>query len=399
MIDALTLAMNKSVSSRTVSHLSIPKDLFHLVTSSHPNQPPRISPPSSDPEGLQQALEIMRSAKQPMILVGSSIQLNSGVLQTLAEAWGCGIAMSYGAIRIVPDAYPYMLNGLGEGGNPFLTDLFKESDVVLALETDWWPEQNAPSHARVVQIARQSETIGISLPMDAGLIGDIRVNVLQMIEGLKNYTRNPLWINRIQRCKQTWSAHNEKEGKHAQSPLHPSSIIRAIERNINDDAIIALDEGDSTLWFLRNFRAQHQQVLLSNRWRTMGFGLPAAMASKLCFPQKQIVCITGDGGLGMVLADLLTAKHYGLVITVIVFQNGTLQMEQDKMFMKGIQPEGTTLTNPDFAMVASAFGWLAHRITNTEQLEDALNQAKTSHIPVLLDVDTEQIPHPDFQTS
>lgn len=211
-----------------------------------------------------------------------------------------------------------------------------------------------------------------------------------------NHSINPEWMNQMQQCKQAWSAQNEKERNQTGSPLPPSRMIRAMEQTIDANAIVALDEGDFTLWFLRNFRPNNQHVLLSERWRTMGFGLPAAMAAKLCSPQKQVVCLTGDGGLGMVLADLVTAARYQLSITVIVFNNGTLQMERDKMAMKGLRPEGTKLTNPDFAKTAEACGWNSYRIESVEQMEQALARSKTTTLPVLLDVLTAQIPHPDF---
>ncbi len=130
----------------------------------------------------------------------------------------------------------------------------------------------------------------------------------------------------------------------------------------------------------------------------MGFGLPAAMSAKLCSSEKQVICVTGDGGLGMVMADLLTATRYSIPITVIIFNNGALQMEQDKMLMKGLQPEGTELTNPDFSKVAEACGWKAYRVGNAEQLNEALKQSRSSGKPVLLDVLTATIPHPDFRS-
>lgn len=130
----------------------------------------------------------------------------------------------------------------------------------------------------------------------------------------------------------------------------------------------------------------------------MGFGLPAAMAAKLCLPEKQVICITGDGGLSMVMADLLTAIRYKLQITVIVFNNGVLQMEEDKMLMKRLQPEGTDLTNPDFAKVAEACGWNSYRISNTEHFIEAFIQSRSSNKPVLLDVLIAQMPHPDFKS-
>ncbi|NOU88227.1 thiamine pyrophosphate-binding protein [Paenibacillus sp. LMG 31460] len=399
VIESLTQAMQTSILQRSVSHLSIPTDVFSMTTAIQPREQPQVSSPFSGPEIIQQALHLIQSAKQPMMLVGSGAISDREGIQKLAESWCCGVAMSYGAMGILPDSNPLMLNSLGEGGNPFLKELFQKADVVLAVETSWWPDGFVPSKVRIVQISKHPSDFGISIPVDIGLVGDIASLVPQLLEGLKPYKPQPYWVTQVQQCKHSWMEQNEVERNQSGSPLPPSTIIRIMEQNIAADAVVTLDEGDSTLWFLRNFRANRQHILLSNQWRTMGFGLPAAMAAKLCWPEKQVVCMTGDGGLEMVLADLLTATRYGIPITVIVFNNGTLQMERDKMYMKGFQPEGTQLTNPDFAKLAGACGWKAYRIETAEQLEEALKHSPTSSIPVLLDVFTAKIQHPDFISS
>lgn len=399
VVDAMTQAMFTSVSRRTVSHLSIPSDLFGQTTAIPPKPLPPVAPPASNPEVWQRALALLRTAQQPMLLLGSrAARLDSESIGRFAETWGCGIAMAYGAIGVVPEDHPYMLDGLGEGGNPSLASLFRRADVVLALDTSWWPEGVVPNTARIVRVAGRQEDLGIPLPMELGILEEGTTWLPQLIEGLSSHEINPGWIDHVKHCKRVWSTQNERERNDSGSPLPPSSVIRLVEQTIAEDAVITLDEGDSTLWFLRNFRAKRHRLLLSERWRTMGFGLPSALAAKLCSPHKEVVCITGDGGLGMVLADLLTAKRYGIAITVIVFNNGTLQMEQDKMIMKGLLPEGTQLTNPDFAKVAEACGWDAFRIHSTDQLEAVLQQSRNSANPVLLDVLAAPMPHPDFQT-
>nr|WP_246132177.1 thiamine pyrophosphate-binding protein [Paenibacillus hemerocallicola] len=397
VVQSLTQAMYTSVLHRTVSHLSISSDVFGMTTSMQPSEQPHLSVPVPDPTDLHEALHLMQSAKKPMILTGNGARSARESIQALADTWGCGIAMSYGAIGVIPDTNPLMLNGLGEGGNPYLPALFRKADVVLAIETSWWPEGMVPDTAKVVRIAQHQADLGTA-PADIRFVGDAASLVQQLVEGLRRHNPKPAWIHEVQQCKRAWSAQNENERCQPGSPLPPSSIIGFMEQYIDEDAVIALDEGDCTLWFMRNYRGKRQCVLLSDRWRTMGFGLPAAMAAKLCSPQKQVVCVTGDGGLGMVLADLLTAARYGLPLTVIVFNNGTLQMERDKMIMMGLAPEGTKLANPDFTKVAEACGWNAYRIENDEQLKDALIQAQTSKRAVLLDVLTAPIPHPDFKS-
>lgn len=396
--DVLTAAMYTSISKQTVSHLSIPADVFSMATANEPREPIRIVKPVFVSGEVEEALQLMRSANQPMIIIGNDARSAGDKIQQLAQRWGSGIAAGFGALGIVPDFVPSMLGGLGEGGNPYLTGLFRRADVVLAVGTSWWPNGAVPEQSHVIQIENEQSRLGTGLPVNVGIVGEAAHVLQQLNEGMSAHSINQDWVNRIGQCKQAWTEHNEKEGTEAIYPLHPSRIVRVIEQQIAEDAVVALDEGDSTIWFLRNFRTKRQSVLLSSKWRTMGFGLPAAIAAKLCSPQKQVVCITGDGGLGMVLADLLTATRYMLPITVIVFNNDTLQMEQDKMSMKGLQPEGTKLTNPDFAKVAEACGWKSYRIEHAKQLEEALKQSRCSNEPVLLDVLTAQIPHPDFKS-
>ena len=235
------------------------------------------------------------------------------------------------------------------------------------------------------------------MPVDCGVVGEMRNIVSQLVDGLQTHTIHQNWVKQIQQCKEAWSIQNENEGNESGYPLHPSRIIRIVEKHVTPNTIIALDEGDSTLWFMRNFRGECEHVLLSKRWRTMGSGLPAALAAKLCMPDKQIICITGDGGLAMVLADLLTAARYQLKMTLIVFNNGTLQMERNKMLVKGFQTEGTDITNPDFAGLAKACGWDAHRIQSGDDLNQKIKLAQSSQSPVLLDVPTAQVSYPNYQ--
>ncbi|MBO9605209.1 MAG: thiamine pyrophosphate-binding protein [Paenibacillaceae bacterium] len=396
-MEVLAQAMYTSLESRTVSHLSIPSDLFAAETMRLPVEPPRLPVFAAYPEQMQKALHIMRAAKRPILLVGRGARSVREPVLKLAEIWGAGIVNSYGAVAAVPDAHPFVLNGLGEGGNPHVPGLLQQADVILSIEADLLSDSSIPASSAIVQLARTTKMLAVTVPTATPVIGDIHAVIAYWLEGLSGCAPDPAWVRQIQSCKQSWLTQQDAERQSSASPLQPAAIIRMLERQIADDAIIALDEGDSTLWFLRHFRAEQQNVLLSARWRTMGFGLPAAMAAKLIFPDRQVVCITGDGGLAMVMADLLTAARCGLAVTVILFRNDALQMERDKMMAKGQRPEGTALANPDFAKVAEACGWNGLRIEHAEQLEHALKVARASGNPVLLDVRTANTPHPDLQ--
>lgn len=395
ILESMTHAMYTSLLQRTVSHLSIPSDVFTMFTTMQPCEPPPVSVPSPDPLEIRHALDLLRSAKRPVLLVGSRARSAREPIRRLAEVWRCGIANSYGAVGIVPDSHPLMVSGLGEGGNPYLPELLERADVVLAVEASW-PDKFITTSPALIQLVSHPSEFGTLRSASRRILGHTNSILASWIDSLSEYEPDPGWERQIRECKQAWAALNEKERNQNASPLSPSAIIQVMENHIPADAVIALDEGDSTLWFLRNFRAAQQNVLLSEHWRTMGFGLPAAMAAKCCLPEKQVVCITGDGGLAMVLADLITASRYGFLITLIVLNNGTLQMERDKMLMKGLQPQGTEIANPDFVKVSEACGWISYHAEHADQLANALLMSQNSSKPSLINVRTARIPHPDF---
>ncbi|MFS0688005.1 thiamine pyrophosphate-dependent enzyme [Sporosarcina sp. 179-K 8C2 HS] len=149
------------------------------------------------------------------------------------------------------------------------------------------------------------------------------------------------------------------------------------------------------MWLNRNFRQKQQRIVFSGYWRTMGFGLPAAMAAKLEQPEKQVVAIVGDGGLQMTLADLTTATRYGLDITVIVLNNGSLQMERDKIKVMDKKEVGVDLTNPDFIKIAEACGWNGFHVATDQELESVLESALKTKAPTLVDIQTSQAFFPE----
>ncbi|WP_159888438.1 thiamine pyrophosphate-binding protein [Paenibacillus puerhi] len=397
VVDTLAQAMFKAVHQATPVHLSIPSDLWSLPCGTKPREPIQIAKPMAGRSQIQQAANMMLTAKRPVILAGNRARLASDAIKKLADRWGCGIVMSYGAKGIIADSHPYLAGGLGEGGNPYASDLCKQSDVVLAIGTSWWPEHHVPGHAQVIHIEERISVIGKVIPSQFGIVGNIAETVGALTACIADYRPDRNWLQVVNHCKQAWNDQNDSERAITSSPLHPAAIVSVIELTTDNDAIIALDEGDVTLWFLRSFKGTAHQLVLSERWRTMGFGLPAAMAAKCSYPNRQVVCVTGDGGLGMVQADLITAARYGLPISVIVFNNGTLQMEQDKMMMKHRRPFETDISNPKFVQIAEASGWAAKRAETNDELRIALDEAKSASKPYLIDVPTAKITHPDFQ--
>ncbi|HLN63473.1 MAG TPA: thiamine pyrophosphate-dependent enzyme, partial [Symbiobacteriaceae bacterium] len=190
------------------------------------------------------------------------------------------------------------------------------------------------------------------------------------------------------------SAWNQKLAEEAVAPAHdgavpPATLIQVVERLTPPGTVIALDTSEIFLWFNRHFAGDGQIPLFSGSWRSMGYGLPAASAARLCQPGARVIALVGDGGLTMTLGELAVPVQQKLDLTVVVVRNGALALEQHKAESEGLQPFGHELNNPDFAAVARAFGWAAWRVDRAPDLEPALRQAVEHPGPALVDVATQ----------
>ena len=134
---------------------------------------------------------------------------------------------------------------------------------------------------------------------------------------------------------------------------------------------------------------KHQRFVMSGYLGTMGFGLPGALAAKLAFPAKTVICITGDGGFSMAMADFVTAVKYDLPMIVIVLNNKQLGMIQVEQKQEGYQNFGTDLLNPDFAKYADACGGVGFHVEKPGELESTILKVLDMKKPVLIDVSTD----------
>ncbi len=134
---------------------------------------------------------------------------------------------------------------------------------------------------------------------------------------------------------------------------------------------------------------KHHRFVMSGYLGTMGFGFPGALAAKLAFPDRTVVCITGDGGFSMAMAEFVTAVKYDLPVITLVLNNKELGMIQVEQKLEGYQNFGTDLLNPDFAGYADICGGLGLRVSQPGELEPTVRQALSSSKPVLIDVDTD----------
>lgn len=396
--DVLLKAMRLAISQGTTVSVAIAKDIWSQPTTDPFRQyePYLTTSPLSSPFVIENAAKLMNEAERPAILAGRGIGPNGWHLAELAHQWQSGICLTMPAKGRINGDNPLVLGGLGEGGSEASTTMLAEADLILVAGATWAPPKYLPGSPRIIQLDIEPGNIGRLMPVEYGVVGDLAVILPELTRNIVLKNRRT-WTDRLKSLRNDWGKRliaEYSQPNPENAPVQPAFLINTVEKVIAPDAIIALDVGDHTVWFNRIFKGTNQKLLISGNWRTMGFGLPAALSAKIAQPEKQVVALVGDGGLAQSLADFLTAVRYRLPVTVIVFHNGYLAMEKDKMQTKGMNGEQLTITNPDFAGFADICGGKGFRVETAQSLESILTEAVFSNVPAIVDVKTEAVPFP-----
>lgn len=391
IVNLLTKAMKTAISQRKVTHLSIPKDMLAAVVEKvQPRNPEPFltASPLADQQTIAAAVDILNKAQRPVVMVGKgALGLTKQIIQ-IAEKLRAGVVNALPAKTVMPYSHPLALGGIGSGGTETSTKILEKADTLLIVGSSWWPKDYTPQQINIIQIDMIPENIGKNHEVKFGLVGDAKKIIPQLAEMLSNIPK-PQWEEEIRTTKENWNERIKKEINQDGSPIPPQRVIYALQQVIPHNAIITLDVGDHLVWFNRIFEASRQRILISGNWRSMGFGLPAALAAKIAQPQTPVVAIVGDGGIGMNLADFLTAVYYELPVVIAVLNNGCLAMERNRLKLGDLHQLGSGLYNPDFTAFAQSCGGLGIRVETSDQLDPALRRAFNAGKPVIVDIFTE----------
>lgn len=384
--DVVVKALRTAVSQGTVAHVAFTKDVWQLPTEEKIRTPePYLKTQAqSPPEVVEEAIRRLNDATRPAILAGRGIRNMGSLVIELAAKWQAGISLTMAANGMIP-RHPLLMGGLGPGGSEASTAMLSEADQILIIGATWWPEKYVPDQTRIIQLDAVPENIGRQMPVEYGVVADLSILLPQFIQGISVNDKRD-WLERLDYFSQQWSKRTQWETQPEQDRISPGFLMKTLEETIAEDAIITLDVGDHTVWFNRIFQGTRQDVLISGSWRTMGFGLPAALSAKLAQPKRQVIALTGDGGLAMNMGDFVTAVRYRLPIVVVVVNNGYLAMEKGKMEIKNMDSGVTSISNPNFALFAQCCGGAGFRVERPGDLKAAINEAILSQKPSIVDV-------------
>jgi thiamine pyrophosphate-dependent acetolactate synthase large subunit-like protein/rubredoxin len=372
-----------------VAALSLPTDVLTEKLGDHVFAPDkRLFRLSVHPrhEEVRRAVRLLNQNKRVVILAGWGARHAGGLLIQLAEKLNAAIATTSRAKGIINETSERSLGVLGSIGSKHAALAAQAADLVLVVGTGFRHANLIPSAVKLIQVDTDPTRIGRTFDVDVGILGDASAVLARLIEKVEGKDADAEFWSSIARLKAAHLQEVEADVSDLSRPVNPGYVIQCLRRQIARDAIICVDVGDHTYWFYKKFLCEGQRTYLSANIASMGFGLPAALSAKLDYPDRQVVCLTGDGGFGMLAADFTTAVRENLGITVIVFNDGKLKNIKKEQERDGYPEFGVDFPNPDFAQFAASCGGEGYRVENPSELDGVLRKALTSGRPTIVDV-------------
>ncbi len=387
--EVLLRAMRSALVRRGVAHIGLPRDLqsqeCRTAARSVDELIPQLGP--APPDAIHRATEAIGRASKPVILAGRDAWTAREELARLSHLIGAPVATTPAAKGVYDEHDPHALGVLGRQGLPCSAEIFGQADIALLLGADI-AEQRLIPDVPTIQITPNPLGLAEDLRIVVSLEGDIALTLQAMMAHIPQADR-PDWVRVAEMQRAACHVHFADVVASSTGCVHPRDAIVALQKVLADDAIVAVDTGDITYWYMQYFRARQQHTLMSAHLASMGIALPGALAAQLEYPQRQCLAICGDGGFGMMMADFTTAVKYDLPITVLVLNNSAYLRVTSEALEADLPPTVHTLVNPDFAAFAECCGGYGLRVTESGDLEQALRDALTSDRPSLVEVVTD----------
>ena len=387
----LAIAMRTAIAKRGVSVIVLPGNIankdcpFPAAALGFLSNDSILVPPDQD---LAAAAAILKNAERVTILAGAGCEGAHAELLEIAEHLQAPIVHAFRGKEFVEYDNPFDVGMTGLIGFASGYRAMMNCDALLALGTDFPYPQFYPEHARKVQVDIRGEQIGRRTVVDVGLIGTVKETLKALLPLVGSTTDSAHLEDSVAHYKETRKELDELAvGKPGSSPLHPEYVARILDEIAAEDAIFTADVGSPCIWAARYLHFNGKRRLLGSfSHGSMANALPQALGAQAAFPGRQVVTLSGDGGVAMLMGELLTAVQNKLPVKIVVFNNSALAFVEVEMMAAGIVPFGTDLKNPDFSKVAEACGLLGARVTTPEELKPALEKAFAYDGPALVDV-------------
>jgi pyruvate dehydrogenase (quinone) len=390
----LQSALQHAVSQRGVSVIVLPGDIAALeaVADGFANgvvtARPVVRPADDD---LARLADLLNHARKVALFCGIGCAGAHDEVVALAAKLKAPVGYTFRGKEWVEHDNPYAVGMSGLLGWGSAYKAMHECDVLLLLGTDFPYESFMPADRKIVQIDLRAERLGRRAKLDLGLCGDIGDTLralLPLVEQRVDRAFLDAMLEQHLGAKRKLRAYVDNVSK--RRPIHPEHVAATLDELAGPDAVFTIDTGMCAVWGARYLRASAGRRLLGSfNHGSMANAMPQAIGAQLAYPDRQVISLSGDGGLAMLMGELLTIAQYQLPIKIVLFDNHRLGMVQLEQEAAGLPHYGVDLKNPNFAAVAQAIGLKGLRVEDPAEVRPALEQALASSGPILVDVVTD----------
>ena len=370
--------------------LALPED----VLAAHADVPDASSytPAQAGPGApqLEELRRLLATAERPLAIVGGQpwSEAAGAAMAAWCEAAGIPVAASWRCQDYVDNTSPCYAGHLAIGTDPRLQARLRDADVLLVvgcrlgdIETGGYATIVPPGLGRtLVHVHPDPDELGRVYEPTLGIVssGERFASALAELEPVRERSGSD-----IVRAHEEYLA--TLDSRELPGDIQMTGVMELLRKRLGPDAIVASGAGNFTVWAHRFYVFRRYRTQLAPLSGAMGYGLPAAIAAKLVHPERDVVCVAGDGDFLMSVQELATARQHDAPVVVLVVDNrmyGTIRMHQERRFPGRVS--GTDLENPDFEALARAFGCHAERVGRTQDVGDAFDRALAAGVPAVI---------------
>ncbi|MDK4265061.1 pyruvate oxidase [Staphylococcus warneri] len=390
VFEVVNEAIRTAYEKKGVAVVICPNDLLTQNIKDTTDKPVNTTKPKAIApkfKNIKKAAKLINKSKKPVVLFGVGAQHAKDELREFVEMAKIPVIHTLPAKAIIADDHPYNLGNLGQIGTKASYQTIQDADLLIMIGTNFPFVKYLPKkNIKAIQIDTKEENISHRFDINVGILGDSKIALQQLTENIKHVAKRPFLDKALDR-KAVWDKWMEQDLNNNNSPLRPERLMKAINDNLKEDAIVSADVGTSTVWSTRYLNLGVNNKFIISSWLgTMGCALPGAMASKIAYPNRQAVAIAGDGAFQMVMQDFATAVQYDLPLTIFVLNNKQLAFIKYEQQAAGELEYAIDFSDMDHAKFAEAAGGKGYTVRDVSRLDDIVEEAMSQDVPTIVDV-------------
>lgn len=389
-------AIQSTMAGNGVSVLVVPGDLASEDAEESPQLRSAISVERPvvvpHPAEVEELARHINDANKVVLFGGAGCRDAREQVLALAEKIKAPVGHAYGGKEFLHYDNPFDVGMSGLLGYGACNEAFEDADLLILLGTDFPYTEFLPKDTVTAQVDIKGGNIGRRTHVSVPAQGDVAATIDALLPLIKEKEDRSFLDAMLKKQEKNLShvieAYTGDHGK--KKPIHPEYLTDILDTVADDDAVFTADTGMCNVWHARYINPNGQRRLLASfRHGTMANAFPQAMGAQFANRDRQVIAMCGDGGMGMLMGELLTAKLHDLPLKAIVYNNSSLGMVKLEMLVEGIPDFGTDHEDVNYAKIAAAVGIKAYRIEDPEDVEPMLREAMAHPGPVLVDVVTD----------